>query len=750
MEPFQSHTIDVGSHILSAEPKSAPGANRNWLRPGAHAGVVEDIARIVVPEIAREANARLVGRQAAKLHPEDSQGRFPISHIDTFQQVYQSINRTYWTRYDEALKHSRENARVMENDTLLYSLQQRRFIPTCILTHQLETDDPDNPEQAAIARRLDRMVNKIKRFHFLKRQLNGGNWQGHAGAQMFWQKHMVDGAPATVPRKWLPIHGDKIVYGWDHEPAIAVRAGSDSAKRHKEDVIRYEYGEAISLRRPHLRDCFAIHEFEPADRDFLYEGELAGQVHGLGLRSRCYWAWYLRTEGLGYVLDALQRISSLGMLVGYFDSGNADSQDAVLQALINVFRDNMTTFPRSGSNTGSCIEHIQPGNVAYDVLFRFMEYMDELMLLAFLGQTLTSQAGATGLGSKVAELHSDTKLQIIKYDALSLAETINDEIIDPMIRMNRWSYGGRVYHGSDLPFGINFRFSIDDSDVEERVQAAEALSQLQIPYDGEPLRKELGFSPPKDGSGSPPPTSPLDMVGTGAQAPEGLDSRQAELLGMQAPPATGRTTVQMSRRPYETNRPNGRLNPESVAKYGAAPVHVPPTTATFSLRVPPAIAEAMVLQGGNHVDDLHIPLATVSRNGWGRQEVSRAYSCLRRLANRWKPFRGKLNGVSRQMVDGAQVISATADCPGMAEARMHLVHILAQVGLEADANHAWAPAVPLAKLQGHEPTSGIHIPDRPVDLNEVTLSVGGKSWSIPLSGSRVARYGREPLGVVIS
>jgi len=737
MEPFESHRIDVGSHILSAEPKAVPGANRNWMRSGAHAGVIEDVARIAIPEIAREANARLVGRQAAKLHPED-ESRFPISHVDTFQQVYQSVNRTYYTKYDEALKHSRENARIMENDTLLYSLQQRRFIPTCILTHQLETDDPDNPEQAAIARRFDRMINKIKRFHFLKRQLNSGNWQGHAGAQMFHQRIMVDGAPAMVPRRWLPIHGDKIVYGWDHEPAIAVRAGSDSAKRHREDVIRFEYGEAISLRRPHLRDCFAIHEFEPADRDFLYEGDLAGQVHGLGLRSRVYWAWFLRTEGLSYVLDALQRISSLGMLIGYFDSGNADSQDAVLQALINVFRDNMTTFPRSGSNTGSCIEHIQPGNVAYDVLFRFMEYMDELMLLTFLGQTLTSNAGATGLGSKVAELHSDTKLQIIKYDALSLAETINDEIIDPMIRMNRWSYGGRVYHGTDLPFGINFRFSIDDSDVEERVQAAEALSTLQIPYDGEPLRKELGFSPPKDGAGvsGMPPQSPLDMVGTGAQAPEGLDSRQAELLGLQTPPPAGRTTVQMSRRSHEaTASPE-----ESVARYAARPVQVPPTTATFSLRIPRMVAESLVLQGGNHVDDLHVPLATVSRNGWGPQDVSRAYQCLRRLANRWRPFRGKLNGVSRQELDGAQVISATADCPGMSEARLHLCHILDQVGLEPDANHAWAPAVPLAKVQGHEPTSGIHIPDQPVDLNEVVLSVGGKSWSIPLSGTRVARY----------
>lgn len=727
----------MGSHVITAEPKSAPGANRNWLRdaPG-HAGIVEDVARIMVPEIAREADAKLVGRQGS---PQRGPGSgFPISHHDTFQQLYQSINKTYWTRYDEALKHSRENARVMENDTMLYSLCQRRFIPTCILTHQIETDDPDNPEQAAIARRLGRMLNRIKRFHFLKRQLNSGNWQGHSGAQLLWETHQVDGAPAKLPRKWLPIHGDKIIYGWDHEPAIAVRAGSESAKRHKEDVIRYEFGEAISLRRRHLRDCFAIHQFEPADRDFLYEGDQAGQVHGLGLRSRVYWAWFLRTEGLSYVLDALQRISSLGMLIGYFDSGNADSQEAVLQALINVFRDNMTTFPRSGSQTGSCIEHIQPGNVAYDVLFRFMEYMDELMLLAFLGQTLTSQAGATGLGSQVAELHSDTKRQIIKYDALSLAETINDEILEPMIRMNRWSYGGKIYHGQDLPFGINYRFLVNDDAVEERIQAAEALQTLGEPIDLNSLRRDLGFTPPTDGQGGMP-GSPLDMVGTGAPAPDGITPDQADMLGLQAPQPSGKATFQMPAAQYH-REPELLNNSSRVARYAATPVRDPLATAVFSFRIPPAIAESLTLQGGNPPDDLKIPLAAVTRAGWGPNDISVAYQCLRRLAGRWRPFRGKLNGVSRREIDGAHIISATADCPGLAEARLHLCHILDQVGLEPDSDHAWSPSVPLAKLQGHEPTSGIHIPDQPVVLADVELSIGAHSWSMPLSGDRVARY----------
>lgn len=545
MEPFQSRRIDVGTHVSATDPNASRGVNRDWLRanPG-HAGIVEDVARIAAPAIARAASeARLIGRQQSIMHPGERPG-FQISHHDTFQQLYQSVNKTYWVRYDEALKHSRENARVMENDTMLYSLCQRRFIPTCILTHQIETDDPDNPEQAAISRRISRMLNKIKRFHFLKRQLNSGNWQGHAGVQLFWEKIQVDGATAMVPRRWLPIHGDKIIYGWDHEPAIAVRAGSDSAKRHKEDVIRYENGEAISLRRRHLRDCFAIHQFEPADRDFLYEGDQAGQVHGLGLRSRVYWAWFLRTEGMSYVLDALQRISSLGMLIGYFDEGNQDSHDQVLDSLINVFRDNMATFPRRTGKDGSCIEHIEPGNVAYDVLFRFMEYMDELMLLAFLGQTLSSQAGATGLGSQVAELHSDTKRQIIKYDALSLAETISDEILEPMIRMNRWSYNGRIYHGQDLPFGVNYRFLVNDDAVAERIQAAEAMQTLGQPIDLNSLRRDLGFTPPTDGQGNF--QNPMDSVGTGSPAPEGMTTNQAEIMGLQPPQASGNSTFQMS------------------------------------------------------------------------------------------------------------------------------------------------------------------------------------------------------------
>ena len=765
MDPTQSYTVDIGSHVVHAEPRSPAGANRNWLR---HPEAVRELAGMIVPEIAREAERRQnfdpVRRQTllglGEQYTPKSGGGYAIAHHDTFNQLYQTISKTYYSRFDEALKHSRENARVMEADGLIYSLYQRRFIPTCILTGSVRPQDPDNSEQMEIARRLDRMLGKIRQFHFLKRQLNLGNWNGKSGAQFLWRQVNVDGHPAVIPHRWLPVHGDKILIQWDHTPAIVVRAGSESARAHEADLITaVEYGHAISLRKQYLRDCFAIHQFEPSDRDFLFEGDLAGQVHGVGLRSRVYWPWYFRTEGHSYLIDALQRVSTNGMLVGYFNSGSGESEERVLECLMNLHRDNYAVFPRQNTQGNQDIQHISLGNVAFDVLFKYMEYMDEVMLLAFLGQTLSSQAGATGLGSKVAELHADTKSQIIKYDAISLAETITWELLQVTIRQNRWQYNGRVYHGDDLPFDLTYDYSIDDDDsVQDVIDAARACAELGIAFDQDQVRKKAGLLPPKDpgltqggpmGDPNDPRSGPgmmLEGAGTGGPPPEGLSAKDAKTLGFAEPQASGVTTVTMPGYAQPAGVPEASPAPAQyhrTVRYAANPIRHAPEEGVFGIWIPGHVAKALAVQGGSEPEDLHIPLATVFATQWDANRLAAAYRCLDRLSNRWDKLQARLSGLARYDDGrGHEVVAAMVECPGLAEVRSHLCHILDQQGLPAASVPAWVPVIRLATIGEHDKPGAIHLPEQNMILANVTLKVGQKYWNLPFQGSRVARYGR--------
>src|SRR6185437_16104067 len=122
----------------------------------------------------------------------------------------------------------------------------------------------------------------------------------------------------------------KFQFGFDgadaRVPALLIYSGWAMANPYAAQYIgNTDRGRAIFLRDPYWRDRFIISEFEPSDFDWMFEGSFAGGVHGVGLRSRLYWGWKLRTTLLGWTVDALQRIGVNGMLYGYYEDGNPES-----------------------------------------------------------------------------------------------------------------------------------------------------------------------------------------------------------------------------------------------------------------------------------------------------------------------------------------------------------------------------------------------------------------------------------------
>jgi phage gp29-like protein len=79
-----------------------------------------------------------------------------------------------------------------------------------------------------------------------------------------------------------------------------------------------------------------------------------------------------------------------------------------------------------------------------------------------LGQILSSESDATGLGSGVADLHLDTLLQIIRYDATNLEETITHELVR---RIKDWNWPSA--RGVD----VRFRIDTESPDVEAKLEA---------------------------------------------------------------------------------------------------------------------------------------------------------------------------------------------------------------------------------------------------------------------------------------
>jgi phage gp29-like protein len=112
------------------------------------------------------------------------------------------------------------------------------------------------------------------------------------------------------------------------------------------------------------------------------------------------------------------------------------------------------------------------------------------MTRAILGQTLSSSAEATGLGSGVAELHGETLDEIIKYDAVNLEETLQRDLVSTLYRFN----APGVRPGK-------FKFSVDTPNAEAVLGYAAQLYQMGVALDEDQLYDVSQLTKPKPGGG---------------------------------------------------------------------------------------------------------------------------------------------------------------------------------------------------------------------------------------------------------
>jgi hypothetical protein len=400
------------------------------------------------------------------------------------------------------------NGMAMRRDPGLHGDLRERQYPTVMLPWYLESDDPKDPEQIKACDELTKIIKKTPRLQHLRLAIHEDRWYGRAGAQVCWDKVFLKGRKKIGIVDHLPVNGDKIGWHYDGTPKISVNAMFVPERGNK--LIYDDYGAALLLTDPYYRERFIISQFEPTDADFAFESEKAMGVHGLGLRDRLYWAWFLKTEVMSWMMDALQRVGVNGMMYGFYESGNASARNAMIEALQMLVRDNISAFPQMpGSAPADTFQSIPPATIGYEVLFRLIEYLDGQMRKIIIGQTLSSDTGATGMGSGVAQLHESTKMNILRADAADHEEALTTQLLGPMIRMN---YG-------ELDFDIHMKMQVVQENATERMMAARSVFDMGIPLDREDIYEASGFGPPKDGANVVElPKADVDAVGQGRAA----------------------------------------------------------------------------------------------------------------------------------------------------------------------------------------------------------------------------------------
>lgn len=438
-------------------------------------------------------------------------GRFAVPHMLTFQSIVGTVSKVF-RQSDEALKHSEENARYMRNDCGVMECLEARQRGASLLNWHLKPEDEKSQDQKALCEELTKILQRMKRFTEYRRVLLEALWYGRYGIQHQYRWVKIGGRMRVIPAPhpeehegygWLPINGDKLVFRYDDGDGdakkrpnqVGIRVGAKRTAGQKIgnrwEVEATDRGLAYFLQ-PWERQLLAIHKHMIEDGSWD-DAPSAGMIHGVGIRSRIYWDWFQKQESLGFLMEYLER-SAGGIEVWEYPEGHPQALEKTKEAAkerISGGR-NIVFFPKPMGEDADRyqIQIIEPGMAGIESLKDLLtNYFGHRIKRYILGQILTSEAEATGLGSGVADIHLDSFLQIVNYDAGNLDETITDQLIEPI---KNWNFP----KAKDIP--VRFVTQTDEPDIKEKLAAVHEAWEMGTRIKERDVMDMIGVGIPTD------------------------------------------------------------------------------------------------------------------------------------------------------------------------------------------------------------------------------------------------------------
>ena len=151
-----------------------------------------------------------------------------------------------------------------------------------------------------------------------------------------------------------------------------------------------------------------------------------------GLARSALWAWVFKSYALRD-WASFAEIYGQPIRVGKYEPGATREDIAVLKrAVFELGSDAGAVIP-----AGMALEIIESGakSASADLYQRLIEYLDRQVSKAVLGQTLTTDQGASGSLAQ-ARVHNEVRTDMMHADARAVAATLVRDLIAPVIALN--------------------------------------------------------------------------------------------------------------------------------------------------------------------------------------------------------------------------------------------------------------------------------------------------------------------------
>lgn len=462
-------------------------------------------------------------------------GQYLVPHSDSFINRYTSLASVYWDG-DEAILDSRDNARFMLNDVGIRECLDSRQRSVALLNWHIEPENEKSAHQVEFCGMLENVVKRITNFYKYRLSCQEAIWYGKTGIQHRWGVDDVDGKSVYMPTPrhqddmgWKPLNGDKLVFRQQrpdremppggYEGQLGIRVGytylpngdlrelqegevlngrwkTESIVAPRDKVQPTNYGLAYFLS-PSERRLMCVHKHNI--RDAAYEDGLkAGLLYGEGIRSVIYWEWKQKQMTMAFLMEFVERMAG-GITVWKYPTGNQQAEAAAKEAAenYNSGQEHIILMPVPPGPDGNQygVELNEPGFSGVEVLQSMLtDYFGHRCKRYILGQILSSEAEATGMGSGVAELHTDTLLQIIKSDATNLEETLTSDLVGSIVKINVQK---KVW--SDPGFRPRFVLETEEADVDKKSEAWLSWLDRGLPIRRQDAYELIGAAAPGPG-----------------------------------------------------------------------------------------------------------------------------------------------------------------------------------------------------------------------------------------------------------
>lgn len=400
------------------------------------------------------------------------------------------VQRAFFTTADKLLRNSSLAYRLnpqyqmmMRADADIEGVLRSLQVTLASLEHSVVADDDENPRLQELAKRISKIFDAIPRQIDFIRAMHEAVWYGNAACNLVYEKHPDLG---VAIREWYPFHPDTLAY--DQRGNLAMKVGAEYSA-HGASSQNLGFDARVHIFNEQERRAIILHRVFVSAPDFNDPNATESLYRGVGARDVCWFMWLAKQEILQDAITYAERYA-MGVRVGYYPLGQDQGREMMENVLANLTNDNSVLLPQSGVEKIYDIDIKEPNAGRAQVFMELVNWFSSKIKEAILGQSLSSEAHGTGLGSGVASLHADTLSRIIRYHADALADSLTTDFVRVVARML-----GATDSEVDA---LRFVFAPERPDPKERLEAIEKFVQMGGRVSEREVRDLLGLSEPQE------------------------------------------------------------------------------------------------------------------------------------------------------------------------------------------------------------------------------------------------------------